>query len=307
MYIMQQRHAWKSRKHGRQWCATLKTYARDRLGSKPVDTITREDVLAVLRPIWSNKAETAKRVQGRIENILDFAEARGYRSGVNPARWRGLLDKVLPCRSKVQPVEHHPALPYDELPGFFRELEEHADTSSQALRFLILTACRTSEVLRATWDEIDLERALWTIPAHRMKGKREHQVPLNDAALALLKGLPRVEGEPWVFPGGRAKRPLSGMALLQKMRGMGYGTGGARGPYVPHGFRSTFRDWAGERTHYPRDVCEMALAHAIPNKVEAAYRRGALLEKRAAMMADWARFLHPATAQVIPLAQRRRA
>lgn len=304
-YIKAHRRGWKNRKHARQWCATLKTYARGVLGNKPVDTLTTEDVLAVLKPIWLNKTETAKRVQGRIENILDYAAAHGFRDPVNPARWKGHLDKLLPGRKETQPVEHHPAMPFEELPDFFQALEGQDDVSSKALRFLILTACRTGEVLGATWAEIDLERALWTIPAYRMKAKKEHQVPLSEASLTILGSLPRIAGESWVFPGGKAGRPLSSMALLMKMRGLGYGQGGSKGAYVPHGFRSTFRDWAAETTPYPREVCEMALAHGIENKVEAAYRRGNLLDKRRAMMSDWAKFLLPVKADVIPIGRRR--
>lgn len=304
-FIKAHRRGWKSRKHGRQWCATLKTYARRVLGKKPVDMITTEDILTVLKPIWFDKTETAKRVQGRIENILDYALAHGFRDAVNPARWRGHLDKLLPQRNKVQAVVHHPAMPFDELPEFFHVLEGQDDVSSKALRFLILTACRTGEVLGASWEEIDLERALWSIPANRMKAGRIHQVPLSDAAMSILVSLQRIAGESWVFPGAKAGRPLSSMALLMKMRGLGYGQGGTKGGYVPHGFRSTFRDWAGETTSYPHDVCEMALAHSIPNKAEAAYRRGGLLDKRRAMMDDWARFLRPVQADVIPIGRRR--
>jgi integrase len=247
--------------------------------------------LEILSPTWTTKTETAKRVQGRIENILDFASAHRYRDALNPARWRGHLDMLLPKPSRVKTVTHHPSMPYTEVPPFMGELSENGSVSALALRFLILTATRTSEVLKAQWSEIDLKAAVWTIPGQRMKGKQEHRVPLSDAVIADLKALPRIEGNPYLFPGARYGRPLSNMALLQLMRGMGYGVKGSRGDYVPHGFRSSFRDWSGEVSSFPRDVAEMALAHVIENKVEAAYRRGDLFEKRRKMMGAWAVFM----------------
>jgi len=290
-FIRAHRRGWANHKHARQWVSTLKTYARPILGSTPVGQICTEDVLQVLTPIWSTKTETAKRVQGRIENVLDFAAARKWRDPINPARWRGHLDKLLPKPGKVAQVEHHPAMPYTELPGFMAELAGMDSVSALALRFLILTACRTGETLGATWSEVDQEAAVWTIPAARMKARREHRVPLSGGALAVLEALPRYVGNPHLFPGARHGKPLSNMALLQLMRGLGYGVGGARGAYVPHGFRSAFRDWAGEVSSFPRDVCEMALAHTIENKVEAAYRRGDLFDKRRRMMGEWADYL----------------
>ena len=250
-----------------------------------------ERLLKILSPIWTRKTETAKRVQGRIENVLDYAAAHNYRDPVNPARWRGHLDKLLAKPSRVKKVTHHPAMPYEEVATFMAELKGYTSISSKALQFLILTATRTSEVLRSEWSEIDLDNETWTIPANRMKARREHRVPLSRQAVELLTQLPRVKGNPYVFPGARYGRPLSNMAMLQLMRGMGYGLDGERGDYVPHGFRSSFRDWTGEVTSYPRDVAEMALAHTIENKVEAAYRRGDLFEKRRAMMQDWADFI----------------
>jgi len=203
----------------------------------------------------------AKRVQGRIENDLDYAAAHKYRDPLNPARWRGHLDKLLPKPSRVKKVSHHPAMPHTEVPAVMAELAANNSVSALALRFLILSACRTSEVLGAQWAEVDLEAAVWTVPADRMKAKREHRVPLSEPPLAVLQALPRIEGNPYVFPGARHGRPLSAMALLQIMRGMGYGVNGDRGDYVPHGFRSSFRDWSGEVSSFPRDVAEMALAH----------------------------------------------
>ena len=287
-YIRAHRRGWKNAKHQRQWVSTLKTYARPVIGDKPVDVVSTEDVLRVLQPIWTTKTETAKRVQGRVENVLDFAAAHKWRDSLNPSRWRGHLDKLLPKPTRVKTVRHHPAMPYTDLPVFMAELMETDSVSALALRFLVLTATRTSEALQAKWDEIDSEGAVWSIPASRMKAKREHRVPLSDAAMAVLEALPRIDGNAFVFPGARYGRPLSNMALLKVMRDRGYGAGGNRGAYVPHGFRSSFRDWSGEVSSFPRDVAEMALAHVIENKVEAAYRRGDLFEKRRKMMQAWA-------------------
>lgn len=292
-YIRSHRRSWRNAKHARQWVSTLKTYVRPKIGDKRIDEISTQDILAVLKPIWMSKNETAKRVQGRIENILDYAAAHEYRDPVNPARWRGHLDKLLAKPSRIQKVNHHPAMPYDEVGNFLKEVQEYSSISSKALQFLILTATRTSEVLNAQWGEVYLGDATWKIPAERMKAKREHRVPLSKQALDLLSNLPRVQGNPYIFPGMKHARPLSNMALLQFMRGMGYGPSGERGNYVPHGFRSSFRDWTGEVTSYPRDVAEMALAHTIENKVEAAYRRGDLFEKRRAMMQEWADYILP--------------
>lgn len=303
-YIRAHRRGWANRKHARQWVSTLKTYARPMLGAKAVDAIMTEDVLRVLQPIWLTKTETAKRVQGRIENILDFATAYKWRAGENPARWRGHLDKLLARPTKVKRVEHHPALPYTEVPAFMRELQANPSVSSLALQWLILTCTRTGETLGATLDEIDLEAAVWTIPASRMKAKREHRVPLSEAAVAILRRLPRIEGNPHLFPGARHGRPLSNMALLQLMRGLGYGVGGDRGDAVPHGFRSSFRDWSAEVSSFPREIAEAALAHVLESKVEAAYQRGDLLLKRRRLMDDWAAWCHKAPGAVVELPMR---
>lgn len=290
-YIRSHRRSWRNAKHARQWVSTLQTYARPVIGTLPVDQVSTQDILKILSPIWTSKTETAKRVQGRIENVLDYAAAHSYRDSVNPARWRGHLDKLLAKPARVKVVTHHPAMPYSYVAGFMTELHRYTGISSKALQLLIFTATRTSEVLRADWTEIDLDNGTWTIPAGRMKARREHRVPLSAQALELLSHLPRVQGNTHVFPGARHGRPLSNMAMLELMRGMGYGTNGKRGDFVPHGFRSSFRDWTGEVTSYPRDVAEMALAHTIENKVEAAYRRGDLFEKRRTMMQDWANFI----------------
>lgn len=293
-FILTKRREWSNRKHARQWAATIRTYVKPVIGSKPVDAITTEDVLTILKPLWTTRTETAKRVQGRIENILDYAAALKWRDQSNPARWRGHLDKLLSSPVKVKrqanggTTRHHPAMAYTEVPGFMVELRQLGSVSALALEFTILTATRTNEVLLATWQEVDQEAAIWTIPASRTKARREHRVPLTEAALAILRRVPRVSGNPYIFIGARQGRPLSNMAMLQVMRGMGYGVGGDRGDYVPHGFRSSFRDWSGEVSSHPRDVCEMALGHVIESKVEAAYRRGDLFEKRRRMMSEWA-------------------
>ena len=300
-YIRAHRRGWRNAKHARQWVRTLKTYARPIIGSKAVDVIGTDDVLQILSEIWTTKNETAKRVQGRIESILDFAAARMWRDSLNPARWRGHLDKLLPKPSRVKKVSHHPAMPYADVPAFMAELKANGSLSALALRLLILTATRTSELLQARWSEIDMEARVWVIPADRMKARREHRIPLAEEAVEILNAIALVAGNSYVFPGARHGRPLSNMALLQLMRGMGFGVNGDRGDYVPHGFRSSFRDWAGEVSSYPRDVAEMALGHVIQNKVEAAYRRGDLFAKRRLMMQDWARVCARDSAEVVPL------
>ncbi|WP_347232074.1 site-specific integrase [Hydrogenophaga sp. NH-16] len=229
------------------------------------------------------KTETATRVRGRIEAVLDWAAARKYRSGENPARWRGHLDKLLPNPSKVAKVEHYKALSIDAAPQFMVELRARDGIAPKALEYLILTAARSGEVRGATWQEIDMQARIWTVPASRMKAGREHRVPLSDAAIKLLKGMPKIKGVEYLFPGSR-EMPLSDMSLIAIMRRM-------KVDAVPHGFRSTFRDWAGDRTHFPRDLIEQALAHAIPNQVEAAYRRSDALEKRRELMQRWADYL----------------
>lgn len=300
-YIAAHRPGWKNAKHAQQWENTLKTYASPVIGKLAPDDVTTAHVLEVLNndDFWSMKPETASRVRNRIELVLDAAKAKGLREGENPARWRGHLDKLLPRRDKVQAVKNHPALPYPEVAAFVATLTGD-DMTTKAMKMTILSACRTSEVLGATWDEIDLDARIWTIPASRMKAGKEHRVPLADAVLALLESLPRIEGNPHLFPGMKAGRPLSNMAMLMKLRGMG------RSDLTMHGFRSTFRDWAGECTPHPRDVCEQALAHSLGNDVEAAYRRGDLLEKRRALMNDWAAYCTTKPASnVIPLHRER--
>lgn len=239
--------------------------------------------MKVIEPIWQTKSETASRIRQRIESVLDWATVRGYRKGDNPARWKGHLEKLLPQRSKIAKVKHHAALPYAELPLFMSVLRKRESVSARALEFLILTATRTGEVIGAKWNEIDFRKKEWTVPEERMKANKEHRVPLSDRAIEILEALPREDDNDYIFIGGRKGASLSNMAMLELMKGI-------RPGYVPHGFRSTFRDWAAERTNYPNHVVEMALAHTIGDKVEAAYRRGELLEKRSRLMNDWSRF-----------------
>ena len=282
-YIDSHRAGWKNTKHADQWKNTIATYVSPIMGHLPVQAIDTALVTRVLEPIWKTKTETASRVRSRIELILGWATARKHRTGENPARWRGHLDKLLPKPSKVQQVEHHSALPLNELGAFMEQLRTNDGVASRALEFLILTATRTGETLGARWDEIDLDRATWTIPAERMKAKKEHKVPLSPTAIQILKTQRDANKGEYVFTTGNGDKPLSNMAMLAVLRRMKTGV-------TSHGFRSTFRDWAAERTNYPREVAEMALAHTIGDKVEAAYRRGDLFEKRKRLMTEWAKF-----------------
>lgn len=282
-YIAAHEASWKNAKHAQQWRNTLAQHAYPVMGSLLVRDVGLPQVLAALEPIWTKTNETAVRLRGRLELVLDWATARGLREGPNPARWRGHLDKLLAKPSKVAKREHHAALPAAEAGAFMARLRTAEGIGARALEFAILTAAHSGEVRGATWAEFDLGAKLWTVPAERMKAGKEHRVPLSDAALALLAKLPRVDKVELVFPAPRGG-VLSDMTLLAVLRRMDV-------PAVPHGFRSTFRDWAAERTNYPRDVAEMALAHAIGDKVEAAYRRGDLFEKRRRLMAEWASFL----------------
>mgnify|MGYP003634053932 CR=1 FL=1 len=282
-YVEMNRAGWKSKKHAAQWSATLKTYAFPTIGDTAVADVDTPAVLAILQPIWTTKTETASRVRGRIEAVLDWARVQGLRNGDNPARWRGHLDKTLPPRRRVQGVTHHAALPYTEVAALICELQARLGTSARALEFSILCASRSGEVRGALWDEFDLEAGLWTIPAERMKASKEHRVPLAPQAIQLLQSLPRFDKESHVFGAPRGG-PLSDMSLTAVLKRMGQ-TG-----VTQHGFRSTFRDWAGETTNYAREVIEHALAHQLKDKAEAAYQRGDLLQKRSALMKDWADF-----------------
>jgi integrase len=282
-YIAAHEAAWRNDKHRQQWRNTLTSYASPVFGSVPVQDIDIDLVTKVIEPIWSTKTETARRLRGRIEVILDWARVRGYRSGENPARWRGNLDHLLPARSKVRKVKHHAALPYPEIGRFMQDLRHVEGTSAAALEFLILTVARTSEVIYARWPEFNLKNEIWIVPSERIKSGREHRVPLSSAAIAALRRMQESK-EKYVFPGRSADTPLSNMSLLMTLGRMN------RGNITAHGFRSTFRDWAAERSNFPGEVVEMALAHAVEDKTEAAYRRGDLLDKRRKLMEAWARF-----------------
>jgi integrase len=282
-YIAANKAGWKSDKHSKQWSATLETYAYPNIGELPVASVSIAHILNILEPIWATKTETASRLRGRIESVLDWAKVRGYRDGENPARWRGHLDKTLPARNKVQKVEHHAALPYAEIGEFMVELRKREGITARALEFSILCASRSGEVRNASWAEFDLASKVWTIPADRMKAGKEHRVPLSDDAVALLNAMPRVTGSEHAFPAPRGGA-LSDMALTAVLKRM------EREGLTQHGFRSSFRDWAGETTSYPREVIEHALAHQLKDKAEAAYQRGDLLTKRALLMKDWAKF-----------------
>jgi integrase len=291
-YIASHKAGWRNGKHVAQWEATLRTHAAP-IMPLPVQSIDTSLVLKVLQPIWTTRPETASRLRGRIENVLGFAKVREFRDGENPARWRGHLDKLLPARSKVREVKHHSALAYSELPVFLAHLREQEGVAARALEFTILTAARTGESMGAMWGEIHWNDKLWTIPSSRMKGGREHRVPLCDRALTILTEMKPAGDSPnaaeqFVFSGGKPGRLLSNMAFLMLLRRMG------RADLTAHGFRSSFRDWAAERTSFQSEVVEMALAHVVGNKVEAAYRRGDLFDKRRRLMGAWADFLSKA-------------
>ena len=283
-YIAQHEASWKNAKHAAQWTSTLETYVYPVCGHMIAADIDTATVLRVLEPIWKEKTETASRLRGRIEAVLDYAAAKGLREGPNAARWKGNLALTLPAKRKISPVEHHPAIPVQDMPKFFKSLQQREGTAARALEFLVLTAARSGEVRGAQWSEIDLAKKIWTVPAERMKAKREHRVPLSTQAVTLLKSLPTKNTDALIFPSTKPTTKLSDMALTALMRRMEIEA-------VPHGLRSSFRDWVGEETAYPREVAEMALAHTVGNAVEAAYRRGDLFEKRRAMMEDWAKYL----------------
>jgi integrase len=282
-YIAAHEHGWKNSVHIYQWRQTLETYVYSVFGDAPVAAIDTALVMQAIEPHWLTKTETMVRTRGRIERILDWARARGYRAGENAARWRGHLDSLLPKRSKVAPVQNHPALPYAELPGFFAELTTNTGIGSLALQFAILTAARTGEVIGARWDEINPVDKVWEIPAGRMKMGKAHRVPLSEPVLAILATLKRLPSSDFVFA-AHARRPVSNMIMLMQLRRMGCAD------LTVHGFRSTFSDWVAEKTGFPTEVREMSLAHKISNAVEAAYRRGDLFEKRRELMRQWAAY-----------------
>ena len=287
-YIEAHSDSWRNAKHRAQWPSTFETYVYPTMGTVLVGEVTQAHVMAVLLPIWKTKTQTAIRLRGRIEQVLAWATAAGFRQGENCARWTGLLDQLLPAPSKVSKPKHHPAVRVDDMPAFIKALRQHDGLSPKALEFAVLTAARSGEVRGANWAEIDLEAAVWTVPKERMKAGKEHRVPLNTQAIKLLEAMPRIEGTELVFPAPRGGQ-LSDMALTALTRRMNFRDDAGR-VCVPHGFRSSFRDWVFERTDYPRDLAEAALAHALENKVEAAYRRGDALERRRAMMQAWANY-----------------
>jgi integrase len=292
LYLASHGRSWRSARHSAQWTSTLKDFVYPVIGAIPVSVIDTPLVLKVIEPVWQKKTETASRVRNRIEAILDWASVRGHRKGENPARWRGHLQKMLPARSKLAPVKHHAALPYAQVPAFIAGLQACKGTAPQALEFIVLTAARRGEVIGVRWPEIDVATQTWTVPAERMKSGREHKVPLSARALNILAGLPREKRQDgYVFVGARSGRPLSNMAMSRILRRMNFAD------LTVHGFRSSFRDWAAEQTNFAREVAEAALAHAVGDKVEAAYRRGDLFKKRAALMEAWAKYCaRPASA-----------
>jgi integrase len=281
-YIADNKVAWRNGKHRAQWKSTLETYAYPVIGALSVGDVDTGLVLKVLRPIWSEKPETAGRVRGRIETILDWAKAQGFREGENPARWRGHLESVLPAKAKVAKVQHHKAMPYADLAAFMARLRQNESMSAKALEFTILTAARTGETIGATRSEIDMVQKVWIIPGSRMKASKDHRVPLCGRAIEIIESLKH--NQEFLFPGANLNRPLSNMAMLEMLRGM---TGNG---ITVHGFRSTFMDWGHEVTHHPKEMLDIALAHTVDDKVEAAYRRGDMFEKRRKLMADWASY-----------------
>jgi integrase len=298
-YISANAEGWRNAKHRQQWQNTLATYVYPVIAELPVAAISTTHVLQILEPIWKAKAETASRVRGRVETILDAAKARGYREGENPARWRGHIAQILPARARLT-RGHHKAMAYEQIPAFVPKLRGRDATAALALEFTILTAARTGEVIGATWNEVDLDKAVWTIPAKRMKAGKEHRIPVSQRALAILKEArplnKRDRADAPIFPNAKGGK-LSSMAMSMLLRRM-------KVDVTVHGFRSAFRDWSAECTGYAHEICEMALAHVIGNKAEAAYRRGDLFEKRRRLMADWATYCSSngaAGAQVTPI------
>ena len=288
---------WRNAKHRLQWRSTLAAYAYPILGDVPVAEVTTDLVMQVLEPIWAKKSETASRVRSRTEAVLDWAKARGLRDGENAARWRGHLDHLLAPRSKVQRVRHYPALPYADMPTFIADLRTMTDIRARTLEFTILTAARTSEARHARWDEIHSEQRTWIVPADRMKSGREHRVPLSSGANAILAEMLQIRQNEYVFPGMKQGRPLADKALLLLVRAL-------RPGFTVHGFRSTFKDWCAECTSFPTFVSEAALAHVVADKVEAAYRRTDLLEKRRKLMEAWASYCERTSAEVVPMKRR---
>jgi len=283
-YIESHRPGWRNEKHGDQWESTIKAYCAPVIGTLPVQNVDTVLVLKILEPIWASKPETASRLRGRIENILDWAKARGHRSGENPARWKGHLNQLLPALAKKNRVIHHTAMPFSEVGGFASKLRELSCTAAHCLEFTILSAARTNEAIKAKPEEFDLDNATWTVPASRMKTKKDHRVPLSPRAVEIVREMLK-QTKDWVFPSTHKGKHISNMAMLNLLDRM-------KVAVTVHGFRSSFRDWAAERTGFSHEVCEMALAHTISNSAEAAYRRGDLFEKRAKLMEAWTEFVN---------------
>lgn len=301
-YIKANRAGWRNAKHAAQWTSTLTAYAFPVIGDVAVGLVDTGHVTRVLEPIWTTKPETASRVRGRVEAVLDYAKVHGWRVGENPARWKGHLENALPKRGKVRAVEHHAALSWRDVGAFFAELRRQEGIAARALEFTILTAARTGEVIGARWGEFDLDDGIWTVPASRMKASHEHRVPLSKPALALLRAIQPSEMDlgAFVFPGAKPGKPMSNMSMAMLLRRM------ERDDLTVHGFRSTFRDWAAERTKFPRELAEKALAHTLTDKAEAAYQRADMIEKRKQMMQAWADYCsRPAQpdGKVVPLAR----
>ena len=288
-------HEFGNAKHRQQWINSLECYALPVVGKLPVGAVELAHVMRIIEPLWTEKTTTGKRVRQRIEQVLTWATVHGYRTGDNPARWKGHLDQILAKPSKIAKIKHFDALPVDAMPAFMAAVRAKEGTTARVLEFLTLTAARSGEARGALWAEVDLQARVWTVPASRMKADREHRVPLCDDAVALLESLPRQDDTDLIFPSAKSK-PLVDMTLIELMRKLGFDS-------TVHGLRSSFRQWAAERTAYPREVAEMALAHSVGDAVERAYQRGDLIEKRARLMADWADFLclPPASGAVVPL------
>ena len=282
-YIKIHADSWSNDKHRKQWESTLAAYAFPVVGKLSLRHIRQEHILKILEPIWTTKTETATRVRGRMESILDWAKVKGLRSGENPAAWKGHLDHMLPAPTRLKKIEHLTAVPVREMPGFMVKLRQAAGIAAQALEFLILTAARSGEVRGITWEEVSLDDALWIVPAERMKMKKEHRVPLSNRAVDILKSQPRIDGNPLVFPAPRGSQ-MSDATMSAVLKRMNVDA-------TVHGFRSSFRDWCGDYTNYPRDLAEQCLAHGADDPVEAAYRRGDALERRREIMNEWSKFI----------------
>jgi integrase len=299
--IASQEIGWQNAKHRHEWRRTLSRYVYPLFGDVPVSKVNTEHVLEALRPIWPTVPVTAGRLRGRIEAVLAFAKARGMRTGENPAQWRGHLAQILPAPARVKDVRHHPAIPHRELPDFIARLRKSKSiVPARALEFLILTAARSGEAIGARWNEVDLMQRMWTVPAERIKARREHRVPLSDRAISILNEMADIRQNDFVFPGTKEGQPIGVVALLRQLRELSKHT-------TVHGLRSTFKDWCAECTHTPNFVSEAALAHVVADKVEAAYRRTDLFEKRRKLMEQWATYCGrlPASADVVPLQRRR--